>query len=101
MKTKKMSAKEFAEKIEKKGIVDYRNDKYEVIERNRSPFDWIAHGGPEVYEWVKLKIECGVSDLTKDEYNEWMIWFYQESGFFKTKSREWAIQEATKDKMLL
>lgn len=88
-----MNAKEFAEKIEAVGIVDYRGDDGEVIKRERSPFDWIAHGGPEVWEWVKLKIECGATNLTKEEYNEWIIEYWQD-GLFRKKTREKAIKEA-------
>jgi hypothetical protein len=89
-----MNAKEFALKIEAAGIIDYKSDDEEVRSRDRSPFDWIATGGPEVYEWVKLKIECGATDLTKEEFNEWILWYFESEGIFKKVTKEQAMKKA-------
>lgn len=90
-----MNAKEFAIKIEESELFDYGGDKQEVLDAERSPFDWLATCRPEIWEWVKLKVECGASDLTKEEYNKWIIDFLDDSsGFFKKKTRQDAIEEA-------
>lgn len=97
-----MNAKEFAEKIEKAELFDYQGDNIEVRKAERSPFDWIASNGPEVWEWVKLKVECGASDLSKEEYNKWIIDFLDDGGgFFKKKTRKDAIEEAKEGEYLL
>jgi len=96
-----MNVKEFAEKLEDSGVVDYEGDDYEVRKRNRSPFDDVGSDIGEVYDWVKLKIECGATDLTKEEFNEWIIWDFENSGFFRNLTREKAKRKAKEGGYLL
>lgn len=64
-------------KIEKT-FLGYSGDYDSITKKNRCAFDWLVDS-TEVWEWVKFKIENNLTNLTKRDFNKWIIWSQEEA----------------------
>lgn len=81
--------------IEFEKDIEYEGDDYVVRRKERSPFDlWDVGIHRNICTWVQYKIKYGFTDLTIEEYNEWIIDHFITEPFFWNRSRDKAIIKA-------
>lgn len=88
----------FTQEVEK--LMYYEGDTNIVRKYLRSPFDFLwGANHPLLYEYVRLKVLYGMTTLTKEEYNRWIIqseknesWFGMSWKKAKKNSEKWLIK---------